>query len=132
MIFNLVFRSTATAISLLYDVGTYVNNGSQMYTCSLDAEGASDATPIPVLFAKCMNIIPDNCWRSLYKWHNNMNVRIKWYGLSRPIVVSRGTKQGGLTPPHLFNIFYRDLIEVLLKSNTGMIIENKNVFCYAE
>ena len=34
-----------------------------------------------------------------------MNVRIKWYGLSRPIVVSKGTKQGGLTSPYLFNIF---------------------------
>ena len=71
-----------------------------------------------------MNIIPDICWRLLYKWYNNMNVRIKWYGLSRPIVVSKGTKQGGLTSPYLFNIFYRELIEVLSKSNTGIIIEN--------
>ena len=37
-------RSTTTALSLLHDVGTYcVNNGSQMYTGSLDAEGAFDA-----------------------------------------------------------------------------------------
>ena len=57
-------RSTTTAISLLHDVGTYcVNNGSQMYTCSLDAEGAFDAIPFPVLFAKSMNIVPDVCWR---------------------------------------------------------------------
>ena len=52
-----------------------------------------------------------------------MNVRIKWYGLSRPIVVSKGTKQGvkgTLTSPYLFNIFYRELIEVLSKSNTGI------------
>ena len=113
-------RSTTTAISLLHDVGTYcVNN---------------DAIPFPVLFAKSMNIIPDICWRLLYKWYNNMNVRIKWYGPSRPIVVSKGTKQGGLTSPYLFNIFYRELIEVLSKSNTGIIIENKkyNVFCYAD
>ena len=43
----------------------------------------------------------------LYKCYNNMNVRIKWYGLSRPIVdlFSKGTKQGGLTSPYLFNIF---------------------------
>ena len=120
---------------MLHDVGTYcVNNGSQMYTSSLDAEGAFDAIPFPVLFGKSMNIIPDICWHLLYKWYNNMNVRIKWYGLSRPIVVSKGTKQGGLTSPYLFNIFYRELIEVLSKSNTGIIIENKkyNVFCYAD
>ena len=124
-----------TAISLLHDVGTYcINNGSQMYTCSLDAKGVFDAIPFPVLFAKSMNIIPDICWRFLYKWYNNMNVRIKWYGLSRPIVVSKGTTQGGLTSPYLFNIFYRELIEVLSKNNTGIKIENKkyNVFCYAD
>ena len=45
-------RSTTTAISLLHDVGAYcVNNDSQMYTCSLDAEGAFDAVSFPVLFA---------------------------------------------------------------------------------
>ena len=34
-------RDTNTAISLLNDVATYcANNGSQLYTCSLDAEGA--------------------------------------------------------------------------------------------
>ena len=36
-------RGTDTAISLVQDVGEYlVNNGSQMYCCSLDAEGAFD------------------------------------------------------------------------------------------
>ena len=63
-----------------------------------------------------------------------MNVRIKWYGLSRPIFASKGTKQGGLSSPYLFNIFYRELIGVLSKRNTCIVIENNkyDVLCYAD
>ena len=49
-------RGTDRAISLVQDVGEYlVNNGFQRYCCSLDAEGAFDAIPHPVLFTKCIN-----------------------------------------------------------------------------
>ena len=54
---------TASAVSGVHDVGTYfVQNGSQMYICSLDAEGAFDAIPHPVLFAKTLNVISMECY----------------------------------------------------------------------
>ena len=51
-------RGTALAVSVVLNVGTYcIQNGSQMYICSLDVEGAFDAIPRPVLFAKTLNVI---------------------------------------------------------------------------
>ena len=46
-------RGTASAVSVVHDAGAYcVRNGSQMYICSLDAEGVFDVIPHPVLFTK--------------------------------------------------------------------------------
>ena len=44
-------RSTNAAISLAHDVASYcIFNGSPVFMCGLDAEGAFDAIPHPVLF----------------------------------------------------------------------------------
>ena len=54
--------------------------------------------------------------------------------LSGPIRVSVGTKQGGLSSPFLFNIFYQGLIDEFSQMNCGICISNKNynVCCYAD
>ena len=48
--------------------------------------------------------------------------------------VERGTRQGGLSFPLLFNMFYRDLIEQLDSMDCGVTINKQryNVFCYAD
>ena len=45
-----------------------------------------------------------------------------------------GTRQGGLSSPYLFNLFYQELIDLLSKCTGGIQIgENSyNVFCYAD
>ena len=117
-------RGTASAVSVVHDVGTYcVQNGSQMYTCSLHAEGAFDAIPHPVLFAKTLNVISNMSWRLLYCWYTDMTINIKWKYLSRDITICKGTKQGGLCSPFLFNIFYKGLIDHLNSQNGGVTIE---------
>jgi hypothetical protein len=46
-------RGTDTAISLTHDIASYFKyNGSQVFMCSLDVEGALDAIPYPVMFMK--------------------------------------------------------------------------------
>ena len=59
-------RGTNNAVSVVHDIGEYcVRNGSQMYTCSLDASRAFDGIPMPVLIAKSINILSDMSWRLL-------------------------------------------------------------------
>ena len=115
-------RGTATAAALANDVISYCNKrGSTVYTCSLDAEGAFDAVPHDILFCKAMGVIPDPCWMMLVYWYRHVNVQIKWgSSLSEPVVVSVGTRQGGLSSPFLFNLFYQDLVEELSSCSGGI------------
>jgi len=129
-------RGTNTAITLSHDVSAYcLSRGSTIYMCSLDAEGAFDCIPHSVLFLKAIDVLPDHCWRIMYRWYTNMTVVIKWNNtLSAPIDVRRGTRQGGLSSPFLFNLFYQELIHLLNSEICCITIEgsNFNVFCYAD
>ena len=67
-------------------------------------------------------------------WYSSITVRIKWNDkLSDSIKVCKGTRQGGLSSPFLFNVFYQDLVNDLSNSADGIKIKNVsyNVFCYA-
>ena len=62
-------------------------------------------------------------------------MHIKWNSLlSDQIHIVKGTKQGGLTSPFLFNLFYEPLVDTLNRSECGICINNAtyNVFCYAD
>ena len=107
----------------------------RFFMCGLDAEGAFDAIPHPIIFSKCMNIIPDMCWRLLLNWYSSLSVQIKWGPLiSNTISVRKGTRQGGLTSPFMFNLFYKDLVNLLNKQDGGLTIGSQkfNVVCYAD
>ena len=129
-------RGTTTAFSLAHDVAAHCSAaGSSTYLCSLDAEGAFDTIPHPVHFSKAAGVIPDHCWRVLYKWYTNMSVTICWNKQFSPLIkVKRGTRQGGLSSPFLFNVFYKSLIETLDDMQCGISIgkHHYNVFCYAD
>ena len=102
--------------------------------CSLDAEGAFDSIPHHVLFRKAMGAVPDHCWRILVYWYGCLSVQVKWgNSLSVSINVNKGTRQGGLSSPLLFNVFYRDLVNILSETSGGICINglSYNVFCYA-
>ena len=74
-------RSTAMAASLVHDVSEFCNaQGSTVYLCSLDAEGAFDNIPFPVLFHCASNVLPDLCWRVMYYWYSQMRI----YPLEQP------------------------------------------------
>ena len=126
-------RSTNTAIALAHDVCRYcVSRGSSVYLCSLDAEGAFDCLPHHVLFDKALDVLPPHCWRIMYQWYSRMTAAIKWGGqVSSAMPVQRGTRQGGLTSPLLFNVFYRELIERLDSLSCGVTIKNHHYNCFA-
>ena len=108
-------RGTNMAVSLVNDVISYcTERGSPVYTCSLDAQGAFDAIPHAVLFRKAMDVLPDHCWMIIVNWYRAICVQIKWgSALSEPISVHKGTRQGRLSSPFLFNLFYQYLINEL-------------------
>ena len=60
---------------------------------------------------------------------------IQWNGgLSQPIKISKGTRQGGLSSPFIFNTFYQEMIANLSTMSAGVKIRSKSysVFCYAD
>jgi retron-type reverse transcriptase len=116
-------KGTSTAVSLAHDVAAYSNSrGSSLFMCGLDAQAAFDGIPHPILFNKCQDVLSDHSWRLLYRWYSDIKVQIKWNGLSNPIEVAKGTRQGGLTSPYLFNCFYRDMIDELSSLEGGVTI----------
>ena len=129
-------RGTNMAICLAQDVINYCNTrGSPVFTCALDAEMAFDGIPHSILLYKSMDVIPDLWWRILYKWYGVLHVQIKWNKqLSEPIRIEKGTRQGGLTSPFLFNLFYQDMIAELNNTTGGIKINRQsyNVFAYAD
>jgi hypothetical protein len=114
-------RGTAMAAALTHDVIDYcVTNGSPVYVCALDAEAAFDGIPHAVMFLKAMDIIPVIYWRMLVYWYQRLTVFIKWGDqTSEAIVISRGTRQGGLSSPFLFNLLYQDMVDVISKMPSG-------------
>ncbi len=129
-------RGTNMAISLTHDVMSYcVKGGTPVFSCSLDAEGAFDAIPHPVFFQKIMDILPAACWIIICSWYMKLTVQLRWNGsLSKPIRVMKGTRQGGLSSPFIFNAFYQDMICELNKTIGGVCINDVsyNVSCYAD
>ena len=100
---------------------------------SLDAEGAFDGLPHPVIFYKAIDVIPDIYWRILVHWYQNLTVCWGNY-ISEDIRVRMGTRQGGLSSPFLFNLFYEGMIHGISNMTCGMRIQDKtfNVYCYAD
>ena len=108
VIINLEGRGTNTVIALAHDVISYCNyNNSPVFVCNLDIEGAFDGLPNPILFMKVIDVIPDMCWKLLLDWYDRINVRVKCNGLhvGKLIPVCKGTRQGWLTSPLIFNVF---------------------------
>ena len=49
-------------------------------------------------------------------------------------MINKGTRQGGLSSPFLFNLMYQDIVNELSEMNVGISINNTtyNTFCYAD
>ena len=129
-------RGTGMATAMAHDVGSYcVTNGSPVFYTSLDAEGAFDFLPHSVIMQNCIGVLPDNIWFLVCNCYRNMCTRVRWDStMSKNISIQRGTKQGGLCSPFIFNLFYYELIEKLQNAPCGVRIgdHHYNCFCYAD
>ena len=129
-------RGTAMACNFLNDLLCLCESkGSPVYLCSLDAEKCFDTIWHDGLFYKLMGTLPRSHWLFLYQWYKCMTCIVKWKGsYSQPFRVYRGTKQGSIISPTLFNIFINDLLVELANCDIGIRIDDDlfNSFAYAD
>lgn len=127
---------TTFACSLYNDVTMYFKHKkSPLYSCTLDAEKCFDSIWHKALFYKLHGKIPNRHWILLYRWYNGLRVAVKWKGaFSGYFNVTKGTRQGSILSPHLFNIFINDLLLDLKRSDDKVCIGSCSVnsFAYAD
>jgi hypothetical protein len=129
---------TSFGIGLLNDLLChYKHSKSPMFICSLDAEKCFDSLWHDGLFYKLQYFFLGVLWRFLYKWYCNLTAVIKWNGRVHNNLmfnVSKGTRQGSVLSPLLFNMFLSDLLYELEGVNQGLRVGTQlyNSFAYAD
>jgi len=130
-------RGTDIAVALAHDVCQHsLALGSSIHLASLDAEGAFDYIPHNILLSKAIHVLPTLSWKVMANWYGRLQARLKiGYHLdSATIPIRRGMRQGALTSPMLFNIFYKHLIDTIGEHEAGVVIDNHkyNIFNFAD
>ena len=99
-------RGTSMACALLNDIiAESKHSSAPLSICSLDAEKCFDSLWHYGLFFKLIPKMSHSHWQFLYSWYKSMKSVVRWDNvLSSPFTVSRGTKQGSVLSPALFNI----------------------------
>jgi len=127
-------NSVVNGVKLLNYLASYwKHNQYIMYLCSLDAE----AYIYLILFYKLMYVLTDVEWPFPFKWYTTLHVVIKWNEViiyKSGFKVTRGTRQGNILSPILFNILLSDLMLLVSSVDFGFKIGNEinNSFAYAD
>ena len=63
-------------------------------------------------------------------WYLILTVQTRNSNLSKYIKLSKGTRQGGLSSPFIFNIFYQDMIGKVSDMYSGVKIRSHNTIFF--
>ena len=130
------FSTTLCTGVLKAVINRYLNGGSKVYACLIDASKAFDLVDHSVLFKKLLQRnMPKPLVRFLLRWYKSQHLRIRWMGKSSDCFqVSNGVRQGGVLSPILFTIYVDSLLESLRASGRGCHWEDhfSGALCYAD
>ena len=87
-------------------VSHYLQRGSSVFTCFLNASKAFDLVRHSLLFKKLLSVgLPDLVVRLLSRWYSSQQLNVHWgKAYSNKFGVSNGVRQGGVLSPILFSI----------------------------
>ena len=113
------FKKNSSTVHALHclkqTVNYYVNNGSRVFCCFLDASKAFDRVVHTGLFLKLINRkVPLIFLDIIITWYGELLCRVKWGdAYSEWFSVTAGVRQGGVLSPDFYSIYIDDLIKKL-------------------
>ena len=117
--------STVHALHCLKQtVNYYVERGSRVFCCFLDASKAFDRVVHAGLYLKLIQRkVPIIFLDLIISWYGNLLCRVKWDdSYSEWFCVTAGVRQGGVLSPDFYSIYVDDLIGKLLSLNKGCYV----------
>jgi hypothetical protein len=111
-------------------VSYYVEHGSPVFACFLDASKAFDRVNHWTLFKKLLEIkIPVYIVHTLVNWYGKQLYYVRWGSvISSAFHVTNGVRQGGILSPMLFNIYIDELNRILSYCNVGLRLPPNGLF----
>ena len=115
-------HSTVMCSTVLKEtINYYLNNGSEVYTCFIDATKAFDRVRHDKLFQLLIDRnIPALALRAMLDLYQRQLLRTVWKGcVSQSFTSSNGIRQGGIISPLLFCIYMDELLKRLETEGVG-------------
>ena len=117
-------------------VSRYINKGSSVFGCLLDASKAFDRVDHAILFRKLLaRKLPRPIVRFLLHWYASQKAFVSWNSVnSIGFSVSNGVRQGGVLSPILFAVYMDELLIRLSNAGVGCYINHffTGSLCYAD
>ena len=111
----------------------YLNNGSEVYGCTLEMQKAFDKLDLLKFFGKLeVHQLPVHMLRLLFFLYYGLLLRFYWQDtFSDSSTTHKGTKQGKILSSILFSVFINDLLDGLKKLDVGCFVDHHYFGCLA-